>query len=71
MGARGSQDLRSLFLIMAPASTYAFLFLSITGINIKDGEIYPASFLDKGPDECVRHARIFGGIRGVSVSLSL
>ena len=71
MGACGSQDLRSLFLIMAPASTYAFLFLSITGINIQDGEIYPASFLDKGPDECVRHARIFGGIQGVSISSSL
>jgi len=35
------------------------------GINIQDGEVYPALFLDKGPDECVRHARIFGGIRGM------
>lgn len=40
------------------------------GINIQDGEIYPASFADKGPDECIRHARIFGGVRGVSCSLS-
>ena len=42
----------------------------MTGINIQDGAIYPASFLDKGPDEFVRHARIFGGVRGVSCSLS-
>ncbi|KAJ7347646.1 hypothetical protein OS493_039809 [Desmophyllum pertusum] len=35
------------------------------GINVQDGQIYPATFLDKGPDEWIRHARIFGGVRGM------
>ena len=48
-----------------------FPIFIITGINIQDGEVYPASFVDKGPDKCVRHARIFGGIRGVSFGLLL
>ena len=37
----------------------------MTGITIQDGEIYPATFVDKGPDEVIRHARIFGGVNGV------
>ncbi|KAJ7378307.1 hypothetical protein OS493_023554 [Desmophyllum pertusum] len=35
------------------------------GINVQDGQIYPATFLDKGPDEWIRHARIYGGVRGM------
>lgn len=30
-------------------------------VNIKTGEIFPASFESKGPCEVLRHARIFGG----------
>ncbi|KAL9956116.1 hypothetical protein ACROYT_G037545 [Oculina patagonica] len=36
------------------------------GTDIQDGAIYPALFLDKGPDECVRHSRIFGGVKGMA-----
>ena len=32
------------------------------GISVHDGEIFPATFLDKGPDEYVRHARNFTGV---------
>lgn len=32
-------------------------------VGIQDGEIFPATFEDKGPDECIRHARIFTGIK--------
>ena len=31
------------------------------GVTVQDGHIFPATFLDKGPDESVRHARIFTG----------
>ena len=32
------------------------------GVAIQDGEIFPATFQDKGPDECIRHARNSAGI---------
>ncbi|XP_077980141.1 protein N-terminal asparagine amidohydrolase-like [Glandiceps talaboti] len=32
------------------------------GVNVKTGEMYPASFADKGPDEAARSARNFVGI---------
>ena len=32
-------------------------------VGIQDGEMFPATFEDKGPDECIRHARIFTGIK--------
>lgn len=32
-------------------------------VGIQDGEIFPATFEDKGPDECIRHARIFTRIK--------
>ena len=28
---------------------------------MREGKIFPASFADKGPEEVLRHARIFGG----------
>lgn len=31
------------------------------GVNIKTGEIFPATFTDKGPDQALRHARNFTG----------
>jgi protein N-terminal asparagine amidohydrolase len=31
------------------------------GVNIKTGEIFPATFPDKGPDLPLRHSRIFSG----------
>jgi len=31
------------------------------GVNVKTGEIFPATFPDKGPDLPLRHARIFSG----------
>lgn len=30
-------------------------------MDVQNGEIYPASFQNKGPNEALRHARIFGG----------
>lgn len=35
--------------------------LCVTGVCIQDGEIYPATFENKGPDEIIRHARVFVG----------
>ena len=32
------------------------------GIIVQDGDIFPATFLDKGPDEYTRHARTFTGV---------
>lgn len=29
------------------------------GVTVQDGHIFPATFLDKGPDEFIRHARTF------------
>ena len=53
--------------------TRVFLFNTflLTGINVQDGQIYPATFLDKGPEEWIRHARIYGDVRGVSYLKSL
>lgn len=36
------------------------------GVNIKTGEIFPASFPDKGPDLPLRQARNFTGGQAVS-----
>lgn len=36
------------------------------GVNIKTGEIFPASFPDRGPDRQLRDARIFMGAQTVS-----
>lgn len=36
------------------------------GVNIKTGEIFPATFTDKGPDQPLRHARNFTGGQTVS-----
>lgn len=42
------------------------------GVNIKTGEIFPATFPDKGPDLQLRLARNFtGGQSGQSVSIQL
>ncbi|XP_058959225.2 protein N-terminal asparagine amidohydrolase [Pocillopora verrucosa] len=35
--------------------------ISGIGVSIQDGEIYPATFENKGPDEIIRHARVFVG----------
>lgn len=36
------------------------------GVNIKTGEIFPATFTDKGPDQNLRQARHFTGGQSVS-----
>lgn len=35
--------------------------ISGIGVSIQDGEIYPATFKNKGPDEIIRHGRVFVG----------
>lgn len=41
------------------------------GVNIKTGEIFPASFPDKGPDLQLRQARNFTGGQTVSTFIDL
>lgn len=37
------------------------------GVNIKTGEIFPATFLDRGPDRQLRDARNFMGAQSVNI----
>lgn len=39
------------------------------GVNIRTGEIFPASFTDKGPDSPLRQARNFTGGQTVMVNI--
>lgn len=39
------------------------------GVNIKTGEIFPASFPDKGPDLQLRQARNFTGGQTVNINV--
>lgn len=41
------------------------------GVNIKTGEIFPASFPDKGPDLQLRQARNFTGGQTVSEEMAI
>jgi protein N-terminal asparagine amidohydrolase len=34
-------------------------------VNVKTGEVFPAKFLDQGPDIPLRHARLFTGTHSV------
>jgi protein N-terminal asparagine amidohydrolase len=36
------------------------------GVNVKTGEVFPATFLDKGPDIPLRHARLLTGLHHIS-----
>lgn len=36
------------------------------GVNVKTGEIFPATFPDKGPDQALRCARYLTGVSQVS-----
>jgi protein N-terminal asparagine amidohydrolase len=37
------------------------------GVNVKSGDIFPATFTDKGPDLPLRAARIFSGLPEVLI----
>lgn len=39
------------------------------GINIKTGEIFPSTVMDKGPDIPLRHARLITGSYSVSATV--
>lgn len=41
------------------------------GVNIKTGEIFPATFPDKGPDQALRSARYLTGIPQVNFNRRL
>ena len=41
------------------------------GVNVKTGDIFPATFTDKGPDLDIRNARTLTGGENVGVSYSM
>lgn len=41
------------------------------GINLRSGEIFPATFTDKGPDETIRFANVLSGSQKVLSSINI
>lgn len=44
------------------------LFLSCIGVMVKSGEVFPANFPDKGPEQPLRLARLFTGLQPVCIN---